>query len=107
MEYQDETTALIASGKVKGTDVYNTEGEHIGIVHDLMVDKQTGRITSAILSIGSILGMGGEHQPVPWNSLKYDTQQKGYVLGIPLAQMQDAPEEPEEEWPVPAAGRVT
>ncbi|MCP5979000.1 hypothetical protein NL364_31370, partial [Klebsiella pneumoniae] len=52
----------------------------------------------AILAIGSILGMGGEHQPVPWHSLKYDTRQKGYVLGIPLAQMQDAPEEPEEAW---------
>ena len=96
MAYEDETTAHIAAGKVKGADVYNTEGEHIGIVHDLLVEKQTGRILAAVLSIGSILGMGGEHQQVPWHSLKYDTRQKGYVLGIPLAQMQDAPEWPDE-----------
>ena len=105
MGYENETTSQISAGKVMGADVYNTDGEHIAVIHDLMINKQTGQIASAILAIGSILGMGGEHQPVPWHSLKYDTRQKGYVLGIPLEQMQDAPEEEGvEDFPGPAAG---
>lgn len=88
---------LSSASALKGANVYNTEGEHIAIIHDVMLDTAGGRISSVILSIGSILGMGGEHQEVPWTSLTYDSRVDGYVLGIPLRQMQDAPEEDEEE----------
>ncbi|GGF76328.1 hypothetical protein GCM10007301_40340 [Azorhizobium oxalatiphilum] len=84
MEHKDETTSLIAIGKVKGTDVYDTEGKHLGVVHDVMIDKRSGLITAAIITFGSVLGLGGDHHRVPWNSLKYDTRQGGYVLGVPL-----------------------
>lgn len=88
---------LTSAGALKGANVYNTEGEHVAIIHDVMLDTAGGRISSVVLAIGSILGMGGEHQEVPWTSLAYDARLEGYVLGIPLRQMQDAPEDEEEE----------
>ena len=35
----DETDRLIASNKVEGTAVYDRQGERLGSVHNLMVDK--------------------------------------------------------------------
>jgi sporulation protein YlmC with PRC-barrel domain len=34
---------LIAASKVNGTTVYNTAGERLGSVHDVMLDKASGQ----------------------------------------------------------------
>ena len=44
METIQETSALIAADKVKGTDVYNANGENLGKISDLMIDKRSGRL---------------------------------------------------------------
>ncbi|WP_127088766.1 PRC-barrel domain-containing protein [Aquabacter cavernae] len=105
MIHETSTPGHVAAGDIKGSDVYDTAGAHVGIIHDLLIDERTGQVRTAVLAIGSILGMGGEHQDVPWTSLAYDDRQKGFVLGIPLAQMRSAPDDPEEDedgWPAPA-----
>ena len=53
-----ETGRLIASDKVEGTAVYNRQGEHLGSVHNFMVDKRTGQVEYAVLSFGGFLGIG-------------------------------------------------
>ena len=35
--------SLIAAEKVEGTDVYNMQGEKLGTVDDIMIDKVSGR----------------------------------------------------------------
>jgi len=35
--------------------------------------------------------MGDEHYPLPWQSLKYDTDLGGYITGITLQQLEGAP----------------
>ena len=52
------TGHLIAGGKVSGTDVYSLDAEHIGSIEDVMLDKQTGRVSYAVLSFGGFLGLG-------------------------------------------------
>src|SRR4051812_11938656 len=64
------TTAIRAS-KVKGTTVYNTAGDKIGHVEDVILDKQTDRIMFAALGFGGVLGMGEKYAPVPWSVLDY------------------------------------
>ena len=39
METRDETVSLISAGKVQGTNVYNTDGDSLGEVYDVMIDK--------------------------------------------------------------------
>jgi sporulation protein YlmC with PRC-barrel domain len=58
MEKLDETASLISASKVTGTDVYNTDGEHLGVVHDIMLDKRSGKIAYALMSFGGFLGIG-------------------------------------------------
>ena len=87
----DETTSLISAGKVQGTDVYSTAGEKLGDIYDVMLDKRSGRIAYAIMSFGGILGIGKQYHPLPWQTLKYDTRQEGYVVGLTKETLEGGP----------------
>lgn len=91
MNTPDETTALISAGKVQGTSVYNTDGDKLGDIYDVMLDKRSGRIAYAILAFGGVLGIGKQYHPLPWQTLKYDTRQEGYVVGIPKEALAGGP----------------
>lgn len=91
MEHKDETVSLISAGKVQGTPVYNTQGESLGEVEDVMIDKRSGKIAYAVMSFGGFLGLGNDYHPLPWNTLKYDTRQDGYVVGLTKRQLEAAP----------------
>ncbi len=69
MEAVQETGSLIASDKVQGTEVYNTAGENLGAIHDIMVDKPSGKVAYAIMSFGGFLGIGNQYRPLPWSIL--------------------------------------
>jgi hypothetical protein len=86
-----ETTSLIGSDKVDGTAVYGADRNKIGSVQRLMIDKISGKVAYAVISFGGFLGMGEDYYPVPWNTLKYDTNLGGYVTGITEASLKGAP----------------
>ena len=73
----DETSTLISSDKVEGTAVYNREGEKLGSIHTLMIDKMSGKVAYAVMSFGGFLGIGDRYHPLPWNVLDYETSQGG------------------------------
>jgi hypothetical protein len=86
-----ETGNLIGSDKVEGTAVYGGDKAKIGSIERVMIDKQSGRVSYAVLSFGGFLGIGDDHYPLPWQSLKYDTNLGGYVTGITEQQLRGAP----------------
>jgi hypothetical protein len=73
-----ETVSLIGSDKVEGTAVYGADDTQIGSIERVMIDKRSGKVSYAVLSFGGFLGIGDDHYPLPWNSLKYDTDLGGY-----------------------------
>ncbi len=83
--------ALIAADRIAGTAVYDTAANHIGEVHDLMIDKASGQVAYAILSFGGFLGLGERYYPVPWNLLTYDVKLAGYVVPIDRSKLDAAP----------------
>jgi len=83
--------SLIAAEKVNGTEVYNLEGDKLGEVEDVMIDKISGQVAYAVLSFGGFLGMGDKHYPLPWSTLKYDTQKGGYVINLDKDKLKNAP----------------
>jgi hypothetical protein len=82
---------LIGSDKVEGTAVYGSDRNKIGSIERVMIDKTGGKVSYAVLSFGGFLGIGDEHYPLPWHSLKYDTALEGYVVGITETQLKEAP----------------
>jgi hypothetical protein len=87
----DETDRLISSDKAVGTAVYNRQGEHLGSVYNLMIDKYSGQVAYAVMSFGGFLGMGESYHPLPWRTLSYDTRQGGYVVDLDRTRLEKAP----------------
>lgn len=88
---ESETGTLIGSDKVEGTAVYGTDRNKIGSIERVMIDKKSGRVSYAVLGFGGFLGLGNDHYPLPWQSLKYDTGLGGYVTGITEKELEGAP----------------
>jgi hypothetical protein len=82
---------LIGSDKVEGTAVYGTDNQKIGSIERVMIDKMSGKVSYAVLAFGGFLGMGNDHYPLPWTSLKYDTSLGGYRAAITEAKLKGAP----------------
>jgi hypothetical protein len=71
--------------------------------------KTTGRVSYAVLSFGGFLGIGDDHYPLPWQSLKYDTNLGGYRTGLTETQLKGAPKYGNDNtwnWADPATART-
>jgi len=104
----DETQRLIAADKVEGTSVYNPNGDSLGTIHGLMIDKISGKVSYAVMSFGGFLGIGERYHPLPWGVLTYDTRQGGYVVDLTREQLEGAPSYGQDErpWDTPGYGRT-
>jgi sporulation protein YlmC with PRC-barrel domain len=91
---------VISSSDVEGTAVYNTAGEKLGSIDDLMIDKLSGQVQYAVMEFGGFLGMGSDRYPIPWNLLKYDTNKGGYIVPLDKDKLKNAPKYRDEDVPV-------
>jgi sporulation protein YlmC with PRC-barrel domain len=63
------TKPLIESDRVEGTTIYGANGERIGTVKRLMIEKVSGRVAYAVIAFGfSDLGTG-DHT-IPWGQAR-------------------------------------
>ena len=82
---------LIPADRVKGTAVFNMDGERLGHVEDLVVHKVSGRVAYAIMAFGGFLGIGELYHPLPWSMLKYDVRKEGYIVPLDRKALEEAP----------------
>ena len=96
---EKEMGNLIGSDKVEGTAVYGADDRKIGSIERVMIDKISGRVSYVVLGFGGFLGLGNDHYPLPWQSLKYDTGIGGYRTGVTEDQLRGAPKySGENDW---------
>ena len=86
-----ETLALIASDKVEGTPVRRSDGEKIGTIERVMIEKRSGKVAYAVMSFGGFMGLGEEYYTLPWSVLKYNTALDAYELNLTEDQLRGAP----------------
>jgi len=86
-----ESHDLIGSDKVEGTNVYRSNGDKIGQIERIMLEKTTGKVAYAVMSFGGVMGIGEDYYPVPWSQLTYDTNLGGYRTNITKEQLDRAP----------------
>src|SRR5882762_616151 len=87
----DQTHTLIASDRVEGTPVRRSNGEKIGTIQRLMIDKLSGNVAYAVLSFGGFLGLGQKHAPIPWARLNYDPMLGAYHVDLSNEELMRAP----------------
>jgi len=81
-----------------GDPVYDSRGEKVGDLDDLMIDLDRGCVAYAVVSFGGILGIGAEHYPVPMGALTVDTENKRLHLDMDAERIKAAPPLG-DEWP--------
>ena len=86
-----ETHSLIGSDKVEGTAVYRSNGDKVGSIDRVMIDKISGKVAYAVMSFGGFLGIGEDYYPLPWSLLTYSPRLGGYEVNVGEQQLKGAP----------------
>jgi sporulation protein YlmC with PRC-barrel domain len=96
---QRETSNLIGSDKVEGTPVYRSNGDNVGQIERVMIDKFSGKVAYAVMSFGGFLGMGEDYYPLPWSVLTYNPDLGGYEVNVTKRQLENTPKyPPHQDW---------
>ncbi|MGE5450697.1 MAG: PRC-barrel domain-containing protein [Acidobacteriota bacterium] len=94
----DDWQRLYRVSKIMGTDVRNLQGDKVGDIKDVVVNRN-GTITYAIVSTGGFLGMGNRLHAVPWEVLQTQPGKKYRVLDIDKDRLKKAPSFDPDNWP--------
>ena len=84
-------TNAITASRVIGTAVYNTAGDRIGTIEDVMLEKMSNDIMFAVIGFGGFLGIGEKYHAIPWSVLDYNEDHGGYVVPFTEEQLKAAP----------------
>lgn len=84
-------TNAIRAERVIGTDVKDGEGNTIGKVEDIILEKTDNKIMFAVVGFGGFLGVGEKYHPLPWSVLDYDPDQNAFVVPFTKEQLEAAP----------------
>jgi PRC-barrel domain len=85
--YATETTSVL------GKNVIGPNGEKLGLITDVVVDRD-GRPRAAIIDFGGFLGVGSRKVAIDWNLLTFATEKRdrSVVLALDRREIQAAPE---------------
>jgi len=74
-----------------GMTVYNAEGEKVGAVHDILLDKE-GKATGVVLSVGGVLGVGAKSVGLTWKEIDVKPDQQQVQISYTKDQLEAAPD---------------
>jgi sporulation protein YlmC with PRC-barrel domain len=84
-------TILVAARNVRGTAVYGRDGDQLGTVDELILDKRTGQVANVILTSGGFLALGQSYHPIPWSVFRYDAEKDRYAVAVDKHLLDGAP----------------
>ena len=92
--------SLIRGHTFIGADVENPQGQNLGDIKDIVIDRASGRITYAVVSFGGFLGMGEKLFAVPWGAFAQPRADKDkFVLDVDKERLKNAPGFDQNNWP--------
>ncbi len=87
------THNLVPSDRVEGALIYGRDGERIGTIERLMLDKRSGVVAYAVVKCGGVLSGDRHHYPIAWSSLKFDPARKAFEAASTLDELRGGPSE--------------
>jgi sporulation protein YlmC with PRC-barrel domain len=86
---------------LKGMKVRNPAHEDLGHLYEFVLHVQEGQVGYAVLSHGSIAGIGGKLFAIPLDAfqLKHQADDKFFVLDVSAAKLKEAPGFDASNWP--------
>ena len=92
-------TRVLSASSLCSDDVYNTKGDKLGSIKELMLDIGSGSVCYAVLSFGGFLSLGEKLFAVPWSALTVDTENKRFVMDADEERLKNAPGFDTNDWP--------
>jgi|ERR1035437_3205826 sporulation protein YlmC with PRC-barrel domain len=91
-----ENKTFLPTTTIKGSKVINVNGEHLGMLEEVMIDPEEGKIAYAVLSFGGLLGIGNKLFAIPWEVL--ESSRGDYILRIDKFVLEKTEGFDKEEW---------
>jgi sporulation protein YlmC with PRC-barrel domain len=81
----------VRADQLIGATVYNSGGDKIGTVHDIILDK-SGKATGVVLSVGGLMGIGAKSVGLTWNEVDLKPDQQAIQVSYTKDQLEAAPD---------------
>ena len=91
-----EHEAFLPTTTIKGSKVINVSEEHLGMLEEMMIDPEKGKIAYAVLSFGGFLGLGNKLFAIPWEVMELNRGE--YILRIDKSVLEKMEGFDKEEW---------
>ena len=86
-----ENATDMRADKLIGTTVYNSDGQKVGSVNDIVFDKD-GKIVGVVLKVGGLLGIGGKSVGIKWQEVQVAPQEGTLKVNYTEDQLKVAPD---------------
>jgi len=90
---------IVNANDVIKVNVENPEGESLGEIQALMLDKITGKVAYVVLSFGGFLGMGSKLFALPWAFFSYNKDRDCFVINMSKEKLRKSPGFDKDNWP--------
>ena len=87
------------ASKIIGTKVKNPNEENLGDIKDLVIDPESGQVVYGVVSFGGVFGVGDKLFAIPWDALRWNRDNKYYVLDLDKDTLKKAPGFDKKHWP--------
>lgn len=98
VDARQDAARLHKASELIGSTVKNPNGEDLGKVSDMIVQRGSGRIVFAVINSGSVLGMGGKDFAVPLNELTWSDKDECYQANMTPEQVERQTEFLPDDW---------
>jgi len=81
----------LRADQVIGMTVYNAQGDKVGTVHDILLDKE-GKATGVVVAVGGLLGVGAKSVGLTWKEIDVKPDQQQVQINYTKDQLEAAPD---------------
>jgi sporulation protein YlmC with PRC-barrel domain len=85
---------LLGARDLRGDALYDSAGEYLGKIVEILVNVRVGCVAWAVVSVGGFLGVGSRRFAIPWNVISPDAEYKRCSLTIDQDQLMAPPRTP-------------
>ena len=95
---------LVKDGSLRGIPVFSSSGKKLGVLDGVIINKNCGAITYAVLCCTSLLGLRKKRHVLPQQALAVDAERGGFAVVDGRFTVADQRTNKPEREAVPAAG---
>jgi sporulation protein YlmC with PRC-barrel domain len=90
---------LLTASSIRGDKVFNSAGERLGKIVDIMLNLEDGKIQYIVIAFGGFIGMGQKYFAVPFDELMIHPDRHAFILDRSRESFENNPGFDKDHWP--------